>query len=211
MVDKILPALPAIEEDGFLESINKTIKENHDIDADYLRRSLKQYGKYKSVFENVLIPLQVADCRRVFTFRVNYLLRNPVWRVFELHGCETLEEFAEAIIDSMGWANDHLHGFFVPESRGKMKYYAYTENGIYAPGMEDNPFPTFKSDQVRIPNINYEKYPKLGFVFDFGDGHRFDIVWKETREDSKGHNDEDMPRLVDQRGVGPEQYPDVEE
>jgi len=209
MEDKILPKLPVIEESGFVESINKAIaKKQH---ADYLRSMLKQYDEYKSVFKGVLVPLQSDDCRKVFTFRVTYLLKNPVWREFELHGCETLEEFADAVIDSMGWANDHMHGFFVPEGRGKMKYYAYTENGIYAPGMEDDPFPTFKSDQVRIASIDYGKYPKLGFVFDFGDGHRFDIVWKGTREGSKGHNDEDMPRLVDQRGVGPEQYPNVEE
>lgn len=209
MKNKILPALPIIEESDFLESMNKTIAEKQHV--DYLQDVLKQYDEYKQVFGNVLIPLQSKDCQRVFTFRVNYLLKNPVWRVFELHGCETLEEFAAAIVDSMGWANDHLHGFYVPEGRGKMKYYAYTENAINAPEMDDDPFPTFKSNQVRIANINYEKYPKLGFVFDFGDGHRFDILYKDVREETNKHSDEDMPRLVDQRGVGAEQYPDVSE
>lgn len=208
MKNKTLPALPVIEASNFVENIEQMIAQKQH--ADYLREILKQYEEYKGVFGNALIPLQKDDCKKVFTFRVNYLLKHPVWRVFELHGCETLEEFAGAVIDSMGWANDHMHGFFIPEGRGKMKYYAYTENGIYAPGMDDDPFPTFKSDQIRIANIDYKKYPKLGFVFDFGDGHRFDIEWKETRNDKIAHNDEDMPRLIDQRGVGPEQYPDFE-
>ena len=208
MANKTLPALPVIEESGFTESIESAItQEKH---SEHLQHILEQYDEYKRIFRNVLIPLLAGDCKKIFTFRVNYLLKKRVWREFELHGCETLEEFADAIVDSMGWAKDHLHGFFIPEGRGSMKYYAYTENGIYAPGMEDDPSPTFKSDQVRIGNIDYEKYPKIGFVFDFGDGHRFDILWKGTRIGAK-EQDGSMPKLIDQRGVGPEQYPDIEE
>lgn len=51
---------------------------------------------------------------------------------------------------------------------------------------------------------------KLGFIFDFGDGHEFRIEFKGVRPLISKEHREDFPKLIDQRGVGPEQYPRYE-
>lgn len=48
----------------------------------------------------------------------------------------------------------------------------------------------------------------LRFTFDYGDGHQFDVIFKGTRKLSKKEKPGQFPRLVDQRGVAPEQHPD---
>jgi len=126
-------------------------------------------------------------------------------------GNQTLEDLAEAIIFSMDWENDHMHGYGFPKKLGKKKFNFFASPyAIYAPGWEDDPFPTYKTNQVKISQIDWRVYPKIQFVFDFGDGHLFDIALKETLP-SIGDEGETFPRLIDQRGIAPEQYPGLKD
>ncbi|MBI5733587.1 MAG: hypothetical protein HY973_01415 [Candidatus Kerfeldbacteria bacterium] len=208
-MSKTTALFPKIKNEvDFYKSIRAVIAEKRHV--NYLQDVIQQYEDYKQMFAGVFIPPN-DHYNSVFRFRVDYLLKHPVWRVFEILGCQSFNELAMSIIDYMDWANDHMHAFYLPEKTGKSISYEYTKYGIYAPQWEDDPFPTYKTDNVLIAHLDYQKYPKLGFVFDFGDGHRFNVSFQNIRASKKQDSRETLPRLIDQRGVGPEQYPDFEE
>lgn len=193
--------IPKIIEGDFQEVINEVIQEGRHV--DYLKNALKEYAQYKKVFKQALTDKNPSD--QVYSFQVTYLNKKLVWRDIVILGNQTFEDLAEVIIDSMDWDNDHMHGFSLPDKQ-KKGYFYYTKFTFFAEGWEDDPYPTYKSNQIKICNINYDIYPNLRFEFDFGDSHMFEVRFKEIRESEKGENIKTLPKLLDQRGVAPEQY-----
>lgn len=198
--------IPKIIEGDFHEVINDAIKKGRHV--DYLKKALKEYEEYKKVFKQALTDNNPHD--QVYLFRVTYLNKKLVWRDIAILGNQTFEDLAEAIIDSMDWDNDHMHGFSFPEKQ-KKGYFYYTPFTFFADGWEDDPYPTYKSNQILICNIDYNLYPKLRFEFDFGDGHMFEVQFTEMKESQRGESIKTLPKILDQRGVAPEQYPSLEE
>lgn len=201
--------LPTIDDEDFCSSIRQTIAEGRHM--EYLQGVIDDYEWYKREFQQVFTGEQAPH--GVYSFRVNYLLKKSVWREFELIGENTFSDFADAIIDSMGWNNDHMHGFTLTGRARKSSVGDghREEAAMFAPGWEDDPFPFYKTGKVYICHIDYQKVPKIDFIFDFGDGHRFTIVFKGQKELARSVSPKNFPRLIDQRGVAPEQYPKIEE
>jgi len=198
---------PKINEGDFYKSINQAISEGRHV--DYLKEVIKKYEEYKQEFENNFTDKNPKDF--IYKFRVTYNLKKPVWREIELFGKHTFLNFAETIIDSMGWDNDHMHGFEIPEQKGKADpFFTGSSIAFFAPGWEDDPHPTFKTDKVKISNIDYEKLPKLHFIFDFGDNHEFNVEFMGMRNPDKKEKIGDFPKVVDRHGVGPKQYPEYD-
>lgn len=199
---------PKIVAGDFYEVINKAIKENRHV--DYLENVLKEYEDYQKFFEKVFI--EANESQLIYVFRADYLSKKTVWRDIMILGGQTLEDLAGAVIFSMDWGNDHMHGFSFPKEQGKKNFDFFDSPFvIYSPGWEDDPSPTFKTNEIKICQINWELYPKLQFIFDFGDGHLFDIVLKQTVTNVENELEKTFPRLIDQRGIAPEQYPDFED
>lgn len=195
---------PKIDEGDFYEVINKAMVANRHI--DFLTNTLKEYEDYKKFFNKAFTEEKGAD--GVYQFRVAYQRKHPVWRDIDILATQTLEDLAATIVDSMGWNNDHMHGFAFPEKLGKLAMDFYRSPYIiYSAGWEDDPYPTFKTNQVLVALVNFDLYPKLKFVFDFGDDHLFDITLRSLRQRMRGETKQTLPALVDQRGVAPEQYP----
>jgi hypothetical protein len=107
-----------------------------------------------------------------------------------------------------------MHGFTFPgiekKPSGTIKYEPTTRLEFFAPGWEDDPFPTYKSNQIKICQIDYQKHPVLDFIFDFGDCHEFRIFYKGERTTRPMEKKTKFPVIIDQRGVAPEQYPPCE-
>ena len=199
--------LPTIDEENFYSSIHQAITEGRHV--DYLRGVIDDYEWYKQKFQQVFTGEHSPH--GIYAFRVNYLLKKSVWREFELIGKNTFSDFAEAIIDSMGWDNDHAHGFSLTgrERKSTIGDGHHVDAMMFTPGWDDDPFPVYKTDQVLICQIDYQKAPTLDFIFDFGDGHRFMIIFKKQDETTKRKRKNFFPHLIDQRGIDPEQYPEV--
>lgn len=196
--------LPVIDEGDFREGIDQALqKERH---VDYLQQVLQEYSEYQRVFSENFTdtnPLKAA-----YYFRVKFIYDRPIWRDIVLWGNQTFYDLAYTIIEWMEWENDHMHGFSLKKVNGEVQH-RFSRFSMYAPEWEDDPHPTFKTNEVRIADIDYVKQPKLGFVFDFGDGHEFDIELKRIDEKARaGDFDELLPTCVDQRGVAPLQYPE---
>lgn len=206
--EKIVPKMK--DEAPFLKGVREAIKAGRH--TDYLRRMLEEYEAYKSFFLDAFAERDTdASFSTVFKFRVEYRLKHPIWREFEVVGNQSFEEFSEAIIESMDFANDHLHAFFFPEKRGKKTVYAYSSFVLNSQYLEDDPYPTYKTNQVSVSDIDYAKYSKLVFIFDFGESHEFTVVFQGTRPIRNIDDLALFPRITDLRGIGPEQYPDYDD
>lgn len=200
--------IPKIIEGAFHEVINNAFKEKRHV--DYLKNALKKYEEYKKFFEKVFIEIDKSSSG--YIFRADYLSKKPVWRDIIISGNQTLEDLAEAIVFSMDWENNHMHGFGFSKGPINEKFNFFTSPyTIYAPGWEDDPSPTYKINQVKISQIDWKVYPKIQFVFDFGDGRLFNVVLKKTVSGMSNELEETFPQLIDQRGVAPEQYPELED
>lgn len=198
---------PEIEEGDFYETIQDALKAKRHV--EYLHKIMLDYERYKEFFNKIFTDINSRDA--VYLFRATYLLKKSVWREIVILGNQTFEDLAEAIIYSMDWENDHMHAFGLPEDLQKKNWNFYKSPfAFYASGWEDDPYPTYKSTQIKIADLNYKIAPRLQFVFDFGDGHIFDIELKKIDKVKKRESEENFPMFIDQRGISPEQYPDLE-
>lgn len=201
--------IPKIKERNFYKIINEAIQEGRH--ANYLKKVLVDYEDYKKIFEESLTDKNSKE--DIYCFKVEYLLKKGVWREIEIHGNQNFGELASAIVESMGWDEDHMHGFGlpIPSKEPEKRFPSLSKYMFYCDGWEDDPFPTYKSNQIKIYNIGYKKFPKLEFIFDFGDGHRFDIWLIRIHKNGSKFKTEKFPRVVKAEGVPPEQYPDYDE
>lgn len=204
---------PVPDEGDFYEITKEAITVKRH--ADFVKNAIKEYEDYKKYFSNVFIASPEAEAKNkkslqkpeaqaiyspyplgdIYEFRINYLLKKPVWRDIVIWQHQTLVDLADGIIYSMDWDNDHIHGFSFPYKRGKLTEYYVSPYTIYASGWEDDPFPTYKSDQIKIREINFEKYPKIRFVFDFGANHEFDLLYKGRSRLSEELKFRDFPHF----------------
>jgi hypothetical protein len=194
-------------EEEFLFAIGAAMKTTTHSEA--LLDIVKEFEKYKQFMEeNLESSSLVSDS--VFLFRFEYQLKKNVWKEVEIYGNQTLDMLAECIIESMGWENDHLSAFFFPEKRKDGVWHWYTLYEIGSEGVDNDQFPILHTNDVLVSSIDYHKHPKIGFVFDFGDDHRFFMRYKGERKAEKIEREGDFPKLIDQRGVPPEQYPEYD-
>ena len=198
---KIMPEIKG--EKDFYRSIRKALETTTH--KRELLDIIKEFEAYKKHMTENLLPSQVPS-DKIFSFRFTYQLKKKVWKEIDVFGDQTLELLAEVVIEEMGWTNDHLHAFFFPEKmRGSARRW-YTSLEIGSSGVDNDQYPIFHTDEVLVSSIDYAKYPKLGFVYDFGDDNRFLMEFNGVRKIGK-HDDRDIfPKVVDQRGVAPEQY-----
>ena len=204
-------SLPKIKGGDFLPTINKAIKEGRHV--DYLHQYLKDFERYKKFFlEEGLTRDQPSE--EIYLFRAEYLKsspfwRKPAWRKVEIFGSQDFELLADEIIYSMGWNNDHLHCFHIPDPSLKSMPYQTSPFVFFCDCEEwdDDPHPTYKTNQIKICQVNYQKFPKLYFEFDFGDGHSFYVTYLGRRKKNKSEKTESFPHTVDKKGDGPKQYP----
>jgi len=194
---------PQIRDKEFESAAKRMISEKKH--AVYMQHALEDYHAYLRFMTGAFLeePNEVR-----FIVRATYRLKKGLWREIEINGRQTLADLASCIIESMDWVEDHLHGFWFPDERRNRIFGSY---GMFHEEMEDDPHPTFKTKDVPISQVDWEKYPVLGFVFDFGDSHEFDIALKQSCTEASNTKRRPLPLLIDQRGVAPEQYPEDDE
>lgn len=202
-----LNELPQINEGDFYEAIGEARKAGRHV--DFLDCALENYEWYKKAFSDMFTA--EADPSAIYLFRAIYLNKPNVWREIEMAGKQTFEHLAKEIVKSMGWRYDHMHSFTIPghvkRAKGNTPFGFNIDLSFFERHWEDDPFPVFKSSEIRIHQLDYGKCPRLDFIFDFGDGHQFTVEYRGKHE--KGAQDtarKKYPALVDQHGVAPAQY-----
>ncbi|RLC23522.1 MAG: hypothetical protein DRH21_06930 [Deltaproteobacteria bacterium] len=116
----------------------------------------------------------------------------------EIESSSTLEDLHFALQDILNFDNDHMYEFYVSRterSRDRIRY--DDENGL-------------------IYDLTLEKlYPlgknrKLFYLFDYGDHWLFKVTKSRKKAQDPIHGIE-YPRLIEEVGIKPEQYPPWEE
>lgn len=120
----------------------------------------------------------------------------PIWREIEVPSNISLEFFAHVAIESMGWANTHLHEF---SYRNKLYYnreyieeYVAMDPDIYSKYM------IIATEECSIAKIFEYKGDRIKFTYDFGDNWRHEIWLKGIRE----YNKDEEPSLKILKGKG---------
>jgi hypothetical protein len=206
-----MPKVDKQDESGFKQSIEKAISEGRHV--DYLKDVLKKYEDYLKTFSGIFTS--TAPKSDIYAFEVVYEYDRKVNRVIQILGSQNFEDLASHIILSMGWVNDHMHGF---DLTGKKTLPASLDINsapsslsFYAEGWEDDPHPYYKTSQILISDIDYKKQPVLDFTFDYGDNHRFKITFIERNKIDRHDKLKDFPLLAESHGQAPVQYPPVQD
>ena len=116
----------------------------------------------------------------------------------EIDSLSTLEDLHFALQNSLNFDNDHLYEFYVSKTENSRDQIRYDdENGLVYSVTLEGLYPL-------------EKNKKLFYLFDYGDNWLFKIIKsrKKAQEPMKGIK---YPRLVEEVGIKPEQYPSWDE
>jgi hypothetical protein len=134
----------------------------------------------------------------VFRFKVSLMHVTPtIWRRLEVPATYTFFEFAVAILNAMGWAGSHLHGFHIAQ-----KGTARTIN-IQIPHPENfGPFPEDDRDELRECIADYfgSQIKQCVFCYDFGDSWDHTVLFESELPKEKGIV---YPRCIDGKNACP--------
>jgi hypothetical protein len=178
-------------------------------DADELMQQL--FGAGSRVYDvdnppDLPIPYQPREHRQpmyqclgresainVFCLRVRHRAWPEVWRDIDLLEDQTLEDLHLMIQRSFGWRDDHLYSFFM-SGRVWDRY-----NEIGSPWSES----ARHTHQVKLRTLGLKAGQRFVYLFDYGDGHEFDVEVREIKPKAKrGY----YPRIAAKHGRAPAQY-----
>ncbi|MGD0516536.1 MAG: plasmid pRiA4b ORF-3 family protein [Thermoguttaceae bacterium] len=148
----------------------------------------------------------------IFIFKVALAGRKSIWRKIAVKGNQTLDDLHGMIFDAFDRYDDHLYSFFFPLKAGKI-----TPRKIHAESVEYTSPNTLEfggddgqkdASKAKFSTLKLKKKQVFYYLFDFGDEWWHEITVEETdAKEEKGK----YPRIVEQKGKSPPQYPDSEE
>ena len=142
----------------------------------------------------------------IFVFKVALAGQKSVWRKIALRGSQTLDDLHEAIFDAFDRYDEHMYSFYFPKpgSKGRARIrdaeeytcsYAADELGV-------------KVTDAKVASLGLTPRRKFHYLFDFGDEWWHDITVEQIDAPAeKG----DYPRILEEKGESPPQYPDEDE
>ena len=117
---------------------------------------------------------------------------------FEIDSLSTLEDLHFALQSILKFDNDHMYEFYVSRTETSHKHirYDYENELLYTQTLEEL-YPL-------------EKKNKLFYLFDYGDSWTFRIT-KSRKKPQEPIQGIEYPRLIEEEGIKPEQYPSWDE
>jgi Plasmid pRiA4b ORF-3-like protein len=134
----------------------------------------------------------------VFVFDAQLLNVSGVSAKVAVAGHEHLTALHDAIQQAFNWENDHLYSFWLD---GQFWGDAAAERVI--PGAPDT---DSKTADVPVDELRLQTGARIAYVFDYGDDWRVMLTLRECVDGSDA-----IPRVSDQRGTAPPQYPPLED
>ncbi len=115
----------------------------------------------------------------------------------EIESSSTLEDLHFVLLDSLNFDNDHMYEFYVSRTDRSHKRIRYDdENGLVYEKTLEELYPL-------------EKNNKLFYLFDYGDSWTFKIT-KNRKKPQDPVQGIEYPRLIEEVGTKPVQYPSWE-
>jgi hypothetical protein len=149
---------------------------------------------------------QPGGSRTAFVFKVALKGAGGVWRRIAVHGDQTLHHLHAAIFQAFDREEEHLYSFYFPKpgarSRDRLRTaveYTHPFNARQDPFGERVP----DASRTKLARLELQVGRTFDYLFDFGDGWWHEIT-VEGLDDAGGR----YPRILEQRGESPPQYPD---
>jgi hypothetical protein len=142
-------------------------------------------------YREVLILSWPEEREGTFVFKVTL---PDVWRVIAIGHDATLDDLADAILDSVKFDRDHLYQFTYHDRFGR-------KTNVAHPACDEDLF----TDEVTVGEVPLAIGQSMRFWFDFGDDWFFDV--KLERVEPPGAVKGKLPRVLEKHGKAPQQYP----
>jgi hypothetical protein len=106
-------------------------------------------------------------------------LKPTVWREVLVSPDSTLRELHAVIHAAMGWDDDHLYAFALPD--GNKGFYQLDKNRLYEPPLDDDPWdiPGNNDATTTLGELLHDPKDRLLYMYDFGDNWEHLITLKE--------------------------------
>ncbi|WP_186804742.1 plasmid pRiA4b ORF-3 family protein [Limihaloglobus sulfuriphilus] len=201
--------------DEFLEQLAELANNEEDQEAkstlydiyDYLEESSgiyaeDDYSKYSS------------NTGSVFILKVFIVGSKRIWRKIAIREGQTLHDLHEIIFDAFDRYDDHMYSFYFPHSKIKFnprKIYDSSDEYTHPYACEyEGPFKceADNASKATIKSLNLRKGQVFFYLFDFGDSWWHEITVENANEPA---DNDKYPRIVEEKGPSPEQYPDFDE
>ena len=145
---------------------------------------------------------RIKEPAMIYTLRVECIwglhLRNECVRVIEIEDDATLEDLHLAIQSAVSFDDDHLYDFHAGRNyRNRQVRFAQSDEG------DEGAY-----SRIRLRDVYPLGNLKLYYIFDYGGSWTFEI-----RKARKVHAPQPRiryPRVIERRGLDPEQYPSSE-
>ncbi|MBU2637510.1 MAG: plasmid pRiA4b ORF-3 family protein [Nanoarchaeota archaeon] len=193
---RFLEIMQEIEEAGTLPMDRDLKQEKADI-------IISEFGDYISEIKRIskpFIPAKINPAQTI-VFKVIFKYRKGIWRKIEMKATDTLHDLHNAIQDAIGWDNDHLYSFYMDN---KFKKHDFDMEYTHP---DDTSGEAKPADRAKVGIFGFAKDQKFAYLFDFGDGNRFEI---EVADFGTLDANKEYPALIESKGKSPEQYPDWE-
>jgi len=149
----------------------------------------------------------------VCVFKVALKNAKRIWRKIAARSDQTLDDLHQAIFNAFDRFDDHLYSFYFPPpgARGRNAWRNVPEFTHPSNSEGGDFFGTRRvrnAAQAELRSLGLRPGQTFLYLFDFGDSW-----WHEIKVESVDLPIEEgaYPRIVEQRGESPPQYPDLEE
>lgn len=143
----------------------------------------------------------------IFKVRIHGIDGRQLWRKVAVRDSVRLYDLAAGILNAFDFDMDHAFGFFEKAGWGHLdsekRYELFTD--LEEEGVEPTGAGSVKKTKVK--DVWKKKGDTMHFLFDYGDDWWFAVKLERMDDAAKGK----YPRVVDQKGDAPEQYPDYDE
>lgn len=187
------------------QNLNLDIVMQQSTSTEILQEEFQALDLFPEWENNLQLPEPEAQ-DGIFIFKVSlqiYIQKSrdkfsteTIWRKITIPSDLTLYDFSSAILEAFDFDNDHLHQFTYKDRQGFQKsiYHPYTQHG------EDDGF----TDQILLRDWQINIGDRITYIFDFGDWWKFNVVLESIEEPDPKLK---KPKVIEQKGKSPEQYP----
>jgi hypothetical protein len=147
----------------------------------------------------------------VFVFKVALAGQKRIWRKIAVRGSQTLDDLHEAIFDAFDRYDEHLYSFHFPKPGSKGRSRIRDAEEYVCAYAADDAFggePDAKTTDAKLASLGLTPGRKFYYLFDFGDEWWHEITVEQTDAPTEKGG---YPRILEEHGTSPPQYPDVEE
>jgi hypothetical protein len=171
-------------------------------DEDQVRETLGLPPNPEAVSPRPIATEWERPAERGYRLKVSLQWMPRVWRVIEMLEDQTLDDLHYAIQHAFGWDDDHLYAFFL----SGRAWDTLTEVASPRGAEEDAEGPL--TDDVTLAALELAPKQRFLYLFDFGDELRHAV---EVLDGFPAPAGGDFPRIVQEHGKAPPQYPSRDE